>query len=149
MNAIVWMLHSSSVLTYMRSAIHAVGDGAPWIANQVQALFGDQATYLLDFYHLSEYLAAVSTLCAPTHPDTWLEQQQQHLKHNRWQQVLVALRPKLEPVTTADEHAPVRAAYRYIENCPNQLDYQGAIAISPNSCSLIQIPEPDKLFNNI
>lgn len=107
--------------------VHAVGDGAEWIANQVRALFGDRATYLLDFYHLSEYLAAASVVCAPTHADVWLEQQQQHLKRNGWQQVLTALRSNLEPVTTADEHAPVRAAYRYIENRPNQLDYQGAI----------------------
>jgi hypothetical protein len=107
--------------------VHGVGDGAPWIANQVHALFGNSATYLLDFYHLSEYLAAASIVCTPTHPDVWLEQQQQHLKRNRWQQVLAALHPNLEPETTADEQAPVRAAYRYIQNRPNQLDYQGAI----------------------
>lgn len=112
----------------VNTQVHAVGDGAPWIANTVIAQFGDRATYLLDFYHLSEYLAAASIVCAPTHPDVWLEQQQQHLKRNGWQQVLAMLRPNLEPVTTADEQAPVRAAYRYIENRPNQLDYQGAIA---------------------
>ncbi len=108
--------------------VHAVGDGAQWIANTVKARFGDQATYLLDFYHLSEYLAAASTVCAPTHPDTWLEQQQQHLKRNGWQQVLSALRPHLEPETATDQQAPVTAAYRYIENRPHQLDYQAAIA---------------------
>ena len=107
--------------------VHGVGDGAPWIANQVHALFGNSATYLLDFYHLSEYLAAASVVCASSDPDVWLEQQQQYLKCNAWQQVLAALRPNLEPEATAEEQAPVRAAYRYIENRPNQLDYQGAI----------------------
>ena len=108
--------------------VHAVGDGAPWITNQVHALFGNSATYLLDFYHLSEYLAAAGVVCAPSHPDVWLEQQQQYLKRNGWQQVLAALYPHLEPQTVTDERAPVRAAYRYIENRPNQLDYQAAIA---------------------
>ena len=107
--------------------VHAVGDGAPWIANQVDAMFGEQATYLLDFYHLSEYLAAASVVCAPTSIKVWLEAQQDCLKHNQWQQVLAALRPHLEPTSVADEQAPVRAAYRYIDNRPNQLDYQGAI----------------------
>lgn len=108
--------------------VHAVGDGAAWIAIQVKAQFGEQASYLLDFYHLSEYLAAASAICSPTHPNAWLKQQQQHLKRNGWQQVLAALRPNLEPLTTADAQAPVRAAYRYIQNRPSQLDYQGAIA---------------------
>jgi hypothetical protein len=112
----------------VNTKVHGVGDGAPWIANQVKAQFGDRATYLLDFYHLSEYLAAASSVCAPTHPDVWLDLQQQRLKRNRWQQVLTALRPYLEPLTVADKQAQVRAAYRYIENRPNQLDYQAAIA---------------------
>ena len=42
--------------------------------------------------------------------------------------MLTALHPNLEPLTVADQHAPVRAAYRYIENRTNQLDYQAAIA---------------------
>jgi hypothetical protein len=107
--------------------VHAVGDGAPWIANQVETAFGEQATYLLDFYHLSEYLAAAAITCAPKSPDAWLEQQQQRLKRNYWRRVLRELRSHLEPATVADNHAPVRAAYRYIENRPNQLDYRRAI----------------------
>jgi len=35
---------------------------------------------------------------------------------------------KLEPLSATDEQAPVRAAYRYIENRPHQLNYQAAIA---------------------
>ncbi len=66
----------------VNTQVHGVGDGAPWIANQIKAQFGERATYLLDFYHLSEDLAAASIVCAPTHPDVWLEQQQQRLKCN-------------------------------------------------------------------
>ncbi len=35
--------------------VHGVGDGAPWIANQVKRMFGGQANYLIDFYHLCDY----------------------------------------------------------------------------------------------
>ncbi len=34
-----------------KSRIHCVGDGAPWIAEQVERAFGSSGTYLIDFYH--------------------------------------------------------------------------------------------------
>jgi len=40
------------------------------IANTVHAVFGDSATYLLDFYHF-EYLASASVVCALTQPDVF------------------------------------------------------------------------------
>ena len=108
--------------------IHAVGDGALWIAHQVEAQFGEQATYLVDFYHVSEYLADASQVCASSDGQAWLKTQQTRLKHNQWPQVLAALHPYLEPASVDDKQAPVRAAYRYIDNRSDQLDYQGAIA---------------------
>jgi hypothetical protein len=30
------------------SRVHAVGDGAPWIAGQVEEQFGSQGSYLID-----------------------------------------------------------------------------------------------------
>ena len=40
--------------------LHGVGDGALWIADQTNAKFGAQASYLADFFHVCEYLAAAS-----------------------------------------------------------------------------------------
>lgn len=108
--------------------VHGVGDGAPWIAEQVAQQFGQPGRYLLDFYHLCEYLADASRVCAPENPKVWLEQQQRRLKHNFVAAVLKALHCHLEPDTVPDKIAPVRAAYRYIHNRLNQLDYKGAIA---------------------
>lgn len=108
--------------------VHGVGDGAPWIAHQVEANFGAQATYLVDFYHVSEYLAAASQVCAPEDHKGWLKTQQARLKHNQSAQILAALHPSLEPDTVDDKQAPVRAAYRYLNNRPDQLDYQAAIS---------------------
>ena len=46
------------------SRVHAVGDGAPWIVGQVEEQFGDQGSYLIDFYHVCEYLSAAAEAIA-------------------------------------------------------------------------------------
>jgi hypothetical protein len=108
--------------------VHAVGDGAPWIADQVAEHFGPPGRYLLDFYHLCEYLAAASPICAPEDAKSWLTVQKRRLKRHHIAAVLKALQPFLEVDTIADNIAPVRAADRYIRNRLTQLDYKGAIA---------------------
>lgn len=40
--------------------IHGVADGAPWIAEQYEEQFGANHTFLIDFYHVGEYLAAAA-----------------------------------------------------------------------------------------
>jgi hypothetical protein len=81
--------------------VHAVGDGAPWIADQVEVCFGAQGRYLVDFYYACDYLAAAAKVCDPN-PQAWLERQKDHLKANR-------------------------SAYRYFSNRLSHLDYQGAL----------------------
>ena len=65
-----------------RTYVHGVGDGAPWIADQIAQRFGEPGRYLLDFYHLCDYLADASTVCANASPKAWLEQQKRRLKHS-------------------------------------------------------------------
>lgn len=108
--------------------VHAVGDGAPWIATQMDVRFGDPGRFLLDFYHLCDYLADASHVCHPHDPKAWMEQQKSRLKRNHSGAVLKALEPYREAHSVADKQAPVRAAYRYLHNRPNHLDYKGAIA---------------------
>ncbi len=79
------------------------------IANQVKRIFGSQAHYLIDLYHLCDYLAAASTHCAPINPQFWLQQPKRRLKHNQVSTVLTSLKPHLEPDHLPDERAPVRA----------------------------------------
>ena len=110
-----------------KTLVHGVGDGAPWIANQVKRRFGIQAHYLIDFYHLCDYLAAASAHCAPINPQFWFQQQKRRLKHNQVSTVLTSLKPDLEPDHLPDERAPVRACYRYLINRPGQFNYQDAI----------------------
>lgn len=104
--------------------LHAVGDGAPWIAHQVKEQFGPQGSYLVDFFHLCEYLGAAAPICAPAHPQAWLDRQKDHLKANQAAAVLEALAPF---VTADQDDDPVTACDRYLRNRLDQLDYQGAL----------------------
>ena len=105
------------------SHLHAVGDGAPWIASQVEACFGTQGSYLVDFYHLCEYLGAAAPACAADDAGAWLDTQKGSLKANRAGAVLAALAPCLE----AGCDGPVADCDRYLRNRLSHLDYQGAL----------------------
>lgn len=107
--------------------IHGCGDGAPWISNQMDKVFAQQSNYLLDFYHVSEYLADAADTCAPGSAKDWFHQQQQRLKNNDWQKVLDALKPHLEANSVEEDAAPVRRGYRYLDNHSHQMDYLSAI----------------------
>lgn len=112
----------------LESRIHVVADGAEWIALQGREIFGDAAEMLVDFYHVSEYLAAAAPICRPRLPRTWLHTQQKRLKRGAAKQVLTAMEAFAEPETLAEEEAPVRRAIRYLSNRLDQLDYPRAIA---------------------
>lgn len=113
--------------------IHGVGDGAPWIADQFEYQFGTQSHYLIDFYHLCDYLAAAAPACAPEHPANWLTVQKARFKSGQLGAVMADLDLYREPqptpeATTLRPDTPVRDAYRYIANRPGQFDYPAAIA---------------------
>ena len=59
------------------SYVHAVGDGAPRIVGQVEEQFGAQGNYLIDFYHVCEYLSAAAKAIAPEPAvqKAWMEAQ--------------------------------------------------------------------------
>jgi hypothetical protein len=110
------------------SHIHVVADGAEWIRLQSQEVFGDQAGLLMDFYHVSEYLAAAAESCRPASPRTWLRTQQQRLRRGATAKLLEALQDFVEPATVSDEEAPVRAALRYLSKRLPYLNYPQALA---------------------
>lgn len=109
--------------------VHGVGDGAPWIAKQMKQRFGSQGGYLLDFYHVCDYLSAAAKAVEsqPLEQQAWMEKQKQRLKGQGLGALLNELQGKLEPEFTADEDAPVRRCYRYLGQRQDQLDYEGAI----------------------
>jgi hypothetical protein len=105
-----------------RSLVHAVGDGAPWILAQAREQFGPQGSYLVDFYHVSEYLAAAAP--AGQRAPGWLKKQQEHLLQNKGALVLRNLSRRIEPLGALER--PVAKAHAYIEQRRFQMDYAGA-----------------------
>lgn len=110
------------------TSIHGVGDGAQWIADQVEDQFGAQGSYLLDFYHVCDYLsAAAKAIVADTAgQQTWMNEQKTRLKTQRADELRQALRPHLEGPDAEDSDAPVRQCYRYLNHRREQLNYQSA-----------------------
>ena len=109
------------------SKVHCVGDGAPWIADQVDRVFSSQGSYLIDMMHLCEYLAPASLVCSPHASFAWLDQQKQRMKEGEISEVLQALKPHIEPLSITKKDTPVKNCYRYITNRPGQFDYKSAL----------------------
>lgn len=107
-----------------RTQVHGVGDGAPWIVDQFRENFGEQGRYLLDFYHVSEYLAAAADVIKPKNPKAWRRRQQGRLLENKVAGVLRALQPHREAKTAVTQ--PVNAAFQYLQNRRDHLDYATA-----------------------
>jgi len=110
--------------------VHAVGDGAEWIARQVDERFGSQGRYLVDFYHVCDYLGAAATAI---HPEVdaakaWFSQQKDALKAGQRADVLESLRGHIEACEVPDCQAAVRSCYRYLNRRQDQLDYPNALA---------------------
>lgn len=108
------------------SQIHGIGDGAPWIAEQVRVQFGPQGRYTLDLYHGCDYLAAAAP--DPAHAKPFVDPLREALRASNHPHVLATLRPREEPPACPDDQAPVRAALRYLGNRTAQLDYAYALA---------------------
>ncbi len=120
--------HQCAVAAGFSSAhpLHAIGDGAQWITEQIEEHFGKEGHYLVDFYHVCDYLGAAAPSCSQE-PRAWMDTQKEALKSNQISRVLEVLLPNVEPNTIDEKQAPVRKAYRYLRNRRDQLDYQGAI----------------------
>jgi len=111
-----------------KTHLHGIADGAPWIAEQYEKQFGTQAAFLIDFYHLCEYLGAAAQRCASEDQrEGWLKQQKERLYKNDYEAVLKDLAVYLEGDEVMEEQAPVRRCWRYLTNRRSHLDYRGAL----------------------
>lgn len=112
-----------------RTPVHALADGAPWIVEQCDRQFGERATFLIDFHHVSDYLAAAAQACAGKESSQWFEQQKQRLRENRVEDVLTELQRHVEPAPkdSDGQTSPVRQAHQYIKERKNWMDYAGAL----------------------
>lgn len=108
-----------------KTTVHGVGDGAGWILSQFTENFGGQGTYLIDFYHVSEYLgAAAPEVARPGKEKEWRRRQQGRLLNNRLAPVLRSLEKRTAPAGSITGAA--QSAQRYLQERRQHLDYAGA-----------------------
>ena len=103
-----------------KSKIHSVGDGSLWIVNQSRIQFGNQGTFLLDFYHASEHLWKVAEECLDG-DRRWFEKQKQNLKEGKIDAVLESLKKLSKPDNIAEK------TYNYFDSRREQLFYKQAL----------------------
>lgn len=109
-----------------KTKVHCVGDGAPWIADQVEKQLGSQGKFTLDFFHVSEYLA-IAAKCLPLEvSNNWLLDQQNKLKKNETASVLAELQKHGSGCLLKNE-CPAMTCYNYMIKRTHQLDYKTAI----------------------
>jgi hypothetical protein len=109
------------------STIHCLGDGAPWIADQCDRVYGDQGHYLIDFYHLCDYLYAAASGCQQHDDGVWLDEQKRLMKTSQVAVVIQNLKAHLEQEGIPDKDAPVRLCHRYLLNRTGQFEYAKAL----------------------
>jgi len=111
----------------LKSFVHVVGDGATWIDQQSCVAFGRQRQLLIDLYHVLEYLGAAGVACS-SNQKRWLKLQKKRLKQGHSDKVIEELKKHLESSELPDGEAPVRCAWRYLNNRRENLAYDQAIA---------------------
>ena len=102
--------------------VHALGDGAQWIVDQVEEQFGSQAHFLVDFFHLCEYLSEAVPWCDPLEPKIWLEDKKKMLKAGEGRAVLDEMKEKLSKLENPGEGNGLVKCVRYMEK---RIKYMG------------------------
>ena len=98
-----------------------ISDGAGWIRNVCEELFcGRAVTYILDFFHLSEYLSDALKAILPDGAERRrrFEADKARLKDNRASAVIADLRPY------AGRHADVAKCVNYMEANIGRMQYR-------------------------
>lgn len=108
-----------------QTKMHCLGDGALWIKEQVERVFGTKGNYLVDFFHLSGYLSGASEKCCRQEAKQWLRARQEEMKEGRIEEVIEILKSCAD---REDANDPVKKCLRYMENRRGQFRYKEALA---------------------
>lgn len=96
-----------------------LSDGAGWIANMKEELFGDDALQILDFFHLSENVYTYGKAKFKMNESEyipWAEAKCRKLKEGKWEEVLSELDPEETYKNTVN-------LYHYIDSNKEHIDY--------------------------
>lgn len=107
--------------------VHTLGDGAQWIVDQIENQFGMQAHFLVDFFHMSEYLADASPWCNALDPQRWLEENKVKMKTTEYEKVFCELKTRLEHMEKPSEDNGLVKCVRYMEKRLKYMNYADAL----------------------
>ncbi len=113
--------------------IHAIADGATWIADQYEEQFGTNHLFHVDFFHVCEYLADAvnSSTLDKTQRGEWLEKQKENLRQSTIETVLEMLEKlKLQRIPLDhknEDRGAIEIAIHYLEERKGQFDYKAAL----------------------
>jgi hypothetical protein len=123
--SLMWRQTAQSGGLNEKTFVHGIGDGAPWIVEKFNDNFGTQGKYLIDFYHVTEYLAAAALkIVGPKKATGWLSKQKARLMLGQARKILRTLEPHREAPGTTE--TPVADASRYIRQRLQHLHYAQA-----------------------
>lgn len=103
--------------------IHAVSDGAPWIAEQVKLKFCNRSSYLIDFFHLYEYLSEAAIWYDIFNPWEQVQVSREKLKSGKQQGVFEEIANKYASLDNRDEDNGLRRCYKYMEKGIDYMNY--------------------------
>lgn len=110
----------------LESYLHLLGDGARWIKLRIENQFGEQGHYLLDIYHVIEYLSAAGEVMGEGRQREWVREKKEQMMENQVAAVIEELQERAEGEEVGEEEAVVRKCLRYLSNNEGSMDYQGA-----------------------
>ncbi len=124
-----WSKLSELVGAGVSTFIHFIGDGAQWIVNQVDKIFGSKAYFLIDYFHLSEYLNKAGICFNPTDPAAWAKAQGDLMKSGKINTVINNLERHLKYETQPKDHiCEAEICYNYMSRRLDQFEYKETIA---------------------
>jgi len=106
--------------------VHGLGDGAPWIIGEFDNQFGTQAHFLIDFFHMSEYLGATAIWCDSQKPDKWVEERKKMMKEGKEKEVLKELKARRLYLQDLPEENALDKGIKYIEKRIDLMNYKKA-----------------------
>jgi len=103
--------------------VHGLGDGAIWVREQMERVFGCQMEFTIDFFHLCDYLSAAADVFGEGKTE-WMGRTKTALKKGQINTLVEELK-RLE--RQYPNHNGLIACIRYIENRETQFAYDKAI----------------------
>jgi len=107
-----------------KTKVHALGDGAVWVREQMERVFGCQMKFTIDFFHLCDYLSAAADIFGEKKAE-WMKETKISLKQGGIRKILEELKKQQEQYPN---HQGLVDCIRYIENRESQFAYDEVIA---------------------